>query len=264
MKSSPLANAARNVKKGGRLLYSTCTFAPEENEMQLAHFLSEHGDFRLIDVNERVADITHDGLTEFDGEKLPPDMKKCRRFYPHVFSGEGQFMALLERNCENNEENTVRAEKNEKKRKKDERKPKDTSGESVIFEFLHDVLTPEGICEAEKYRLIQRGNIYYLAPNISDTLPDRCVKSPGVPVGELQKGRVIPHHNFFMAYGSFFKRKIVLAADDGRVVKYLHGESIECNAEKGFAAVTFGKAVLGGAKVSGNEAKNYYPKGLRI
>ncbi len=246
-----LGNIASTVKGGGYLLYSTCTFAPEENEILLASFLAENSDFHLVPVKEEVRAATADGLTQY-GE----DMKLCRRFYPHVSRGEGQFIALLQRDV--TEEITVRAEK---KKDKKEKSQKPDPNLPIVREFLTEVLTKEGYLEAEKYELVYfEDENYYLAPKIATP---RSVKCPGVAVGSVQKGRIIPHHNFFTAYGDLFKRKIVLGSGDERVEKYLHGESIKTDIENGFAAVLYDTASMGGAKVTAGEAKNYYPKGLR-
>lgn len=250
-----LENIAGTVKRGGRLLYSTCTFSPEENEMRIADFLRSHPDFRLVPVNERVRKVTADGLTEYGEE-----MRLCRRFYPHVSRGEGQFIALLERDAEAEDGKPFE----EGKKKKGESKRPDKSSaaeEAAVKAFLSEVLTSEGIAEAEKYAVTNDGEgNYYLSVKIQ--MP-KSVRSRGVLVGTVQKGRVVPHHSFFMAYGGHFKRQIRLTADDPRVKKYLHGESIEVDEPNGFAAVLVCGAAVGGAKITLGEAKNYYPKGLR-
>lgn len=74
-----LESAARLLKSGGRLVYSTCTFSREENEGTIKSFLSAHSDFSLIE---------------------------SRRMYPHSSAGEGQFMAALTR-AENTVKNAV-------------------------------------------------------------------------------------------------------------------------------------------------------------
>lgn len=249
--SEILGNVAHTVKDGGRLLYSTCTFAPEENEMLLSSFLSENPDFHLIPVKDAVSASTADGLSQYGEE-----MKLCRRFYPHVSMGEGQFIALLQRDCP-----FIPTEKPEKKKDKKEKSQKPDPNLSVVRDFLAEVLTEDGLLETEKYEIkcFDDGN-YYLSPKIA--MP-RSIKCPGVAIGTVQKGRLVPHHNFFSAYGEFFKRKIVLAKGDERVEKYLHGESINTDCANGFAAVFYCTASMGGAKVTSGEAKNYYPKGLR-
>lgn len=86
----------------------------------------------------------------------------------------------------------------------------------------------------------------------------------GVTIGELRKNYIQPHHQFFMAMGRDFRRKIELTADSDALARYLHGEEIETDAENGWAVVTVDGCAVGGAKVSGGRAKNHYPKGLRM
>ena len=75
---------------------------------------------------------------------------------------------------------------------------------------------------------------------------------------------VLPHHQFFSAFGKDFKRKIDLAPDSADLIKYLRGEEIKTDCENGWAVVTVCGVPLGGAKVSNGVAKNHYPKGLRM
>ena len=87
--------------------------------------------------------------------------------------------------------------------------------------------------------------------------------SVGVTIGEIKKNYIQPHHQFFMAMGKDFKRKIDLTADSEEAKKYLHGEEISVDCPNGWAVVMVDGCALGGAKVSNGRAKNHYPKGLR-
>ena len=89
-----LENVAKCVAAGGSLIYSTCTFSLEENEMNVRWFLEEHSDFELAEVEEGLRAVTSDGIC-LDGCEV--DMTKTRRFYPHVSKGEGQFIAVLKK-----------------------------------------------------------------------------------------------------------------------------------------------------------------------
>lgn len=252
-----LENASQTVAPGGCLLYSTCTYAPEENEMQIDKFLTEHEDFLLLPVPEKIKNVTSDGIVPPGSSRS--ELTLCRRFYPHKTPGEGQFMALL---CRKSiPEAVLPAEKQKKKEKNGEKVKKDPN-EQIIRDFLCDVLTEEGLRYADGKKLIKAGEKFFLCPDIC--LPESGVKAAGVAVGEVRKGRVIPEHHFFMAYGSMFKRRIELSAKSEDTLRYLHGETIKTDTENGFAAVFVGGCTAGGAKVSGGEAKNYYPKGLRI
>ena len=92
-----LENAAALVTPGGQLLYSTCTFSLEENEQNIDAFLSAHPDFSLIPVASAIASVTANGIN-FDG--AAHDLSLCRRFYPHLSPGEGQFVALLQKSAD--------------------------------------------------------------------------------------------------------------------------------------------------------------------
>ena len=135
-------------------------------------------------------------------------------------------------------------------------KPLDKKDAKVVQDFLRDTLKT-----LPEYRLVQLREDVYLAPDIP--LPPRGVFAAGVCVGTLQKGRLVPHHQLFSAYGTDFFRQIPLTRDDARVEKYLRGEEIDAEGAGGVCAVLFEGAPLGGGKLVGTKVKNYYPKGLR-
>ena len=88
-----LENAVKCLKDGGYIVYATCTFSLEENEMTVCNFLENHPEFELLPVNEDVKNYTSDGFF-YDGCTCK-NINFTRRFYPHKSKGEGQFMALL-------------------------------------------------------------------------------------------------------------------------------------------------------------------------
>jgi NOL1/NOP2/fmu family ribosome biogenesis protein len=92
-------------------------------------------------------------------------------------------------------------------------------------------------------------------------VPPRAVFSCGVCLGQIEKGRLIPHHQLFSAMGHRFFRKAALSHEDA--MRYLHGEELEAEGENGYTAVFFGPICLGGAKTANGRLKNHYPKGLR-
>ena len=86
--------AAAALAPGGQLVYSTCTFAPEEDEGQVAAFLQRHPEFVLADVLGNV-DYTFGSAGEENRTGgLPLDVSKVRRIWP-CQGGEGHFMARL-------------------------------------------------------------------------------------------------------------------------------------------------------------------------
>ena len=130
--------------------------------------------------------------------------------------------------------------------------------DSVLIEFLNDTLkdyNKEDIYLYGDTPVFFGGDI-----EIKKGTAFMC----GVTIGEIKKNYVLPHHQFFMAYGSDFKRKIDLAPDSDDIQKYLRGEEIKTDCTNGWAAVTVCGVSVGGTKVSNGVAKNHYPKGLRI
>ena len=238
-----LENAVKCLKSGGTIIYATYTFSLEENEMTVDSFLKSHPDFEIIPVTERVQKATSDGI-KFDGCTCE-NIGFSRRFYPHKNAGEGQFMAVLRHNGEKTP--YIKFIK------------KQTSKiDSVLIKFLNDTLNDynkEDIYLYGDTPVFFGGDI-----EIKKGTAFMC----GVTIGEIKKNYVLPHHQFFMAYGSGFKRKIDLAPDSDDIQKYLRGEEIKTDCPNGWAAVTVCGVAVGGAKVSNGVAKNHYPKGLRI
>lgn len=237
-----LENAVKMLKSGGFIVYATCTFSLEENEMTVDSFLQNHPDFEIIEVNEKVAKYTCDGI-KFEGCKCE-NIHFARRFYPHNAKGEGQFMAVLHHKGEKIPENTIA--------------PKPQKADKIVTDFLNDTLTeynPDYIHEYNK------NPIYY---NNRLPIKDGQAFCCGVTIGEIRKNYILPHHQFFMALGAKFKRKINLSPDSDKLKKYLHGEEFDTDCENGWAVVTVDGFSLGGAKVTNGKAKNHYPKGLRV
>ena len=238
-----LENAVLALKNGGYIIYATCTFSLEENEMVIDEFLSKHPEFELLPVNEKIVENSCSGI-EFEGCRSI-DIKLTRRFYPHKNRGEGQFMALLH----NKEENTTVSSKNAYK-------PQKIDG--IITDFLDDTLT-----DYDKTKiLIKNGNPIYFTSDFS--VANVTAFSQGVAIGEVRKNYILPHHQFFMCFGNFFKRKIELTASSDEINKYLRGEEFCTDCENGWATVIVDGCTLGGVKVVSGTAKNHYPKGLRI
>ncbi len=238
-----LENAVPLLKNGGYIVYATCTFSLEENEMVIDSFLSEHPDFELVKVNEKVRENTADGIF-FNGCRTE-NIHFARRFYPHVSKGEGQFMAVLH----NKNEDFYFVSQNNKKCEKTDK---------LVTDFLDDVLTDYDKANVTAYN----GNPVYISPDID--IQKGVAFCCGVTIGEIRKNYIQPHHQFFMAMGKNFRRKIELTADDERTKKYLHGEEIETDCKNGWAVVMIDGCATGGAKVSNGKAKNHYPKGLRL
>lgn len=130
---------------------------------------------------------------------------------------------------------------------KDERK--------IVFQFLDDTLTAYDKNCVKKYK----ENIVYFESNF--VVPKGVAFSCGVTVGTVKKNYFQPHHQFFSAMGGRFRRRLELSQAEAEL--YLKGNTLPCESENGWAAVTYKGCALGGAKAVNGTAKNHYPKGLR-
>lgn len=241
--SEILSYASRCVCDGGYLLYATCTYSPEENEMQINDFLLSHPDFEIVPLTERVQRVTKRGI-RFEGCECE-NIEYAGRFYPHTGRGEGQFMAVLHN--KNEKHGRAYPVKNILKKADDK----------VLFRFLDDTL----VSYDKSSVMMNKDTPVYISPDFS--LPAPIAFSCGVTIGEIKKNYILPHHQFFSAMGRFFKRKIMLTAESDECAKYLRGETFPVDCENGWAAVFIDGAPVGGAKVVSGVIKNHYPKGLR-
>ena len=252
-----LENAVKALKDGGYIVYSTCTFSLEENEMTVDKFLSRHPDFELLPVKAEVREASENGIN-FGGCGCD-HLSYTRRFYPHTGKGEGQFMALLHSKAEPCEDSPHKANVSikPKKSKKGARAANTSTDTRAVTDFLDAVLVSY---DKSAVKFKGEAPIYFPSEMSLDGVPTFTC---GVLIGEIKKNYLLPHHSFFMAMGSLFKNKIDLSPDSEELKKYLHGEEIEVGAPDGWAVITVCGCAVGGVKVVSGVAKNHYPKGLR-
>ncbi|MBR2953074.1 MAG: RNA methyltransferase [Clostridia bacterium] len=234
--------AVKMLKDGGYIVYSTCTFSLEENEMTVDAFLENYPEFELVPTTDRVRENTTDGV-KFDGCKCE-NLNYTRRCYPHMTKGEGQFVAVLHNIAESNTERFFVPFGKDKLDK-------------MLTDFLDDTLVSYNKANVQIYN----GNPVYFTPDFP--IPRGVAFACGVTIGEIRKNYIQPHHQFFMAMGKDFKRKINLTAHSDEIKKYLHGEEFQTDCPNGWAVVMVDGCTVGGVKASNGKAKNHYPKGLR-
>ena len=91
MQEDILKSVDTMLKPGGIIVYSTCTFSPEENEMMISRFLENHKEYELIEI-PKLSGIL-DGRSDWaDGRN---ELKYTARLWPHKLRGEGHFVAKL-------------------------------------------------------------------------------------------------------------------------------------------------------------------------
>jgi len=301
--------AAAVLAPGGQLVYSTCTFAPEEDEGQVAAFLARHPEFTLADALGNV-DYTFgsEGEANRTGGR-PLDVTKVRRIWP-CQGGEGHFMARL---VKAGEPRTLSAPGDytaeewlwldaaaqagkkagnkgkpakggfEKADARSARRENRLSCRNAVqgrASRSRDAGTGESVTPAQSLAAWQA-----FAAEFFPALTDRPavvhgggvllpvpfpqtqlhVLRAGVFVGSVQKGRFVPEHHLFTAFGAQCTNREELTLADPRCTEYLSGREVEARtAADGWCCVTVDGFPLGGGKVSGGRVKNHYPKALRL
>ncbi|MCR2803229.1 RsmB/NOP family class I SAM-dependent RNA methyltransferase [Paenibacillus soyae] len=106
MQRDILAQVATMLKPGGLMVYSTCTFSPEENETQMADFLAKHPDFYIEaapktgGVSSGRPDLVDEETAARVGPEVMESLAGTARLWPHLLEGEGHFVAVLRRSGE--------------------------------------------------------------------------------------------------------------------------------------------------------------------
>ena len=90
-----LRTGLNSLKKGGKLLYSTCSIAPEENELVVDRIITEMDDISIKEIPKRYGEC---GLTNLNDINLDKSLKHSQRIYPHLHDTIGFFLCLLEKN----------------------------------------------------------------------------------------------------------------------------------------------------------------------
>ena len=236
-----LDSAAKMLKPGGKIVYSTCTFAPEEDEGSVQRFL-EH--YPAFSVRAELQSFSA-RRPEWPGGGSPELSRTCRLF-PHKLSGEGHFAAVLQHHG-------IEEAVSEPPRAKALRE-KEIPEEYRAFE--RDTLTKTFP------HLLRGGDILWSLP---EDMPDASglrVLRQGLQLGTVKKGRFEPSHALALALDAGAVQRVCrLTAEQS--IPYLCGQTIPCNGENGWTLVLVDGISLGWGKVSGGVLKNHYPKGLR-
>lgn len=225
-----LTDAYHMLKPGGFLVYSTCTYAKEEDEDIIDYITHKFNDLKIVKMN---------------------------KIYHHMNIGEGQFYCILTKDgyshidistSQNNIKNNI-----------------SNNEYSIINQFFDNILSNKF---TNKTNLIYKyKNKFYLINNNFplNKLKNINVISIGIELGEIKKDRFEPAHHISHSFISdIFKNRIEL--DEADAIKYLKGEVLktELDVDNGYGVVTYNDISLGLVKVTNKTLKNHYPKGLRL
>jgi 16S rRNA C967 or C1407 C5-methylase (RsmB/RsmF family)/NOL1/NOP2/fmu family ribosome biogenesis protein len=248
-----LNEAAAMVKPGGLLLYSTCTFAPEENEQQVCRFLNGHPGWELVNIPKAAG--FSPGRAEGTGKRCPADVRRMARIWPHLAAGEGHAMALLQA-PEDWAPDARHHMSRGSSRGGDDAPSREPLAAWEQFRAAN-VPTFEGAGT-----LLQRGDQLFLMPEGAPSFAGVRVVRPGLPLGLVRRDRFEPSHALALAVPVEDETRSV-ALNDDEAARYLRGEPVHAPGPPGWTLMTSQGFSFGWGKRTGDVVKNHYPKGLR-
>lgn len=261
LQRSILEAADKCLKDGGSIVYSTCTFCFDEDEGQIASFISRHPEYH-VKAHPEITGVTHAG----PGSALPGSM----RIWPHLSNGDGHFCVHLVKG----EEKQLKSAEELLFAGEDKRRDKNTE---AALSVLGEVLSEKGREDLLSGRFVSHGTGLFKMTFDEKIFKGLKVVKTGLYVGDikpLKSGKTVfePSNSIALALDRSSLRDdsyLGLSGDDERLLKYLRGETISVTPadglkSSGMIVTGIGNFPLGFAKINGNTAKNMYPKAWRL
>ena len=233
-----LSDVIPALREQGVLIYSTCTFAPDENEHVIASLLAT-GEFECL---------RWPVPKEWQVNVLDESGVFAMRFLPHLTPGEGFFIVALRK--------ITPATASRAKSKSVFSAP--GNQEKACLQRLG--IASEGVV------LVPDGELYQSAftlPELNAMAGKLYLLQPGVRIGKVLRGELIPAHALALAQLDVLSDAPVQLSQQ-QAITYLRGESFGVEAASGWQRVAYHESVLGWIKVIGSRINNYYPKEWRV
>lgn len=230
-----LKDAYKALKKDGILVYSTCTYAIEENEQVVHAFLEAFPQMELVDCG-----------VDFGRKGYPykeVDVQKVRRIFP-MDKGEGHFIAKF---------------------KKNEEEPRASLQElrsDTLPSFVNEWMDTQ-LGAPLAYAYVHNDKVYMKNTPFLKLKKSKILRQ-GILCGEIVKQRFEPHHHFYMASYLDTQRKNTVGLNEDECKIFLSGNVVPKECPKGYVCVTYYGHPIGFGKSDGKVIKNKLPKGLRV
>ena len=229
-----LDHAAKMLRPGGRMAYSTCTFNRAENEETIRAFLARHPDFAPVSFSLPGVGEAQDG---------------CLRLWPHKLRGEGHFLALMEKKGE------------PAKPSAKAKAPKPDREAEAAIKMLLDI-APGLASLLKKGEVVRAGEALRLVPGCAPEMKGVKIIRHGLHLCRMGRNYVEPDHALAMALHPSDVSRTCEVTDE-EALPLLTGETLPCDV-RGWLMFTYKNMPLGWGKASDGVAKNHIPKGLRI
>ncbi|MHB8131113.1 MAG: RsmF rRNA methyltransferase first C-terminal domain-containing protein [Mobilitalea sp.] len=259
-----VVSAAKMLKPGGYILYSTCTFSPEENEGTITHLLEQCPEFHVVnaipdDQTQRSLGLSYEGFDFGKPEWIngKEELKNCIRLWPHKIDGEGHFIALLHKEVSSGT---------------DFNRPDSTStnpmgkSKNILSEEAIDFVKNLSFPVKQELLVVHDEKLYLLPEGLPNLKGLRMLRQ-GLLLGEMKKQRFEPSQALANALRTSEYDKILrFSIDDTNVVRYLKCESIQPDGDysDGWYLICVEDFPLGWGKMTKNNFKNKYQPGWRM
>ncbi|MCX8001943.1 MAG: RsmF rRNA methyltransferase first C-terminal domain-containing protein [Anoxybacillus mongoliensis] len=239
-----LSCAYQMLNEGGTLVYSTCTFSPEENEQIIDWLLATYNDMELVPIEKEHG--IQPGVVNWTNT-YNEQIAHTARLWPHHLQGEGHFVAKMRKRGEAKRWNGKVA----------------TSNVSKAIRRDYETFINNIIQTTIDGTLYAFGTHIFALPYLCPRLDGLKVVRPGLHIGEWKKNRFEPNHALAMA---LTKQQVqtYLSLTFEESLRYMKGETLQTNNDRGWILVTIDGYPLGWGKEVKGVVKNFYPKGLRI
>lgn len=298
MQREILEEIAPMLAPGGRLVYSTCTFSPEENEEQIARFLARHPDFSVVAIQPQwgwgsgqpswISKETKEQLSMQQWQSLAGTI----RIWPHRSKGEGHFVAVLmragdaymppqsweeRRKMRISWPSAIKQERVSAKAKRSKGAAKGIKPLELDLQTVWESFSDENVelTSGEQVRAILFGSRVYLQPFELPSLEGLKVVRAGWLIGELKHHKFVPFHPLAMGLKpDEAARTISFASTDELLLRYLKGETIFVDdaliqrkagvKKNGYVLICVDQYPVGFGKYLDGMIKNELPAGWRL